>query len=92
MRSERRDIRLARAGRYHHRDGIAGHDAQENEHDDRDAGERGERHQETPEDRQRDHRCVTTCPIALRAGAARAGGAVTVIRGRAQAAGDTSVG
>ena len=60
MRPERRDVRLACARRDHHRYGIAGHDPKENEHDDRDACERGERHQETPEDRQRDHRPVVT--------------------------------
>ena len=62
MRPERGDVRLARAWRYHHRDGIAGHDPEENENDDRDACERHERHQETPEDRKRDHRFVTPSP------------------------------
>ena len=42
--------------------GIAGHDPEENEDDDRDARERDERHQETPEDRKRDHRFVTPSP------------------------------
>ena len=59
MRSEGRDVRLACARRDHHRHGFAGHDPQEDEHDNCDARERNERHKETPQDRKRDHRFVT---------------------------------
>ncbi len=92
MRSERRDIRLARARRNHHRYGIAGHDPKQNEHDDRDPSERGERHKETPEDRKRDHRFVTISPIARQARGAARGRLGCDDRMRAQVAGDTSVG
>ena len=88
MRSERRDVRLACARRDHHRDGIAGHDPQENEHDDRDARERGERHQKTPEDRKRDHRFVTTSPNRGHGRPAPR----PIARPAAQVAGETSVG
>ena len=44
VRLERRDVGRARARRDHHRDRIAGHDAQQNEDDDRHARKRDKRH------------------------------------------------
>jgi len=87
MRPERRDVRLACARRDHHRDGIAGHDSQKKEHDDRDPCERSDRHQKTPEGRKRYHRFVTTSP---RRGSGRPGRADRCLA--AQVAGETSVG
>ena len=87
MRPERRDVRLACARRNHHRYGIARHDAKENEHDDRNASERNKRHQETPENRKRDHRFVMAAPKR-----ARGDRAARDRPSAAQVAGDTSVG
>ena len=67
--------------------GFAGHDPQENEHDNRNATEHNERRQETPENRQRDHRFVTT--LLKRPEGDRAEGDRHLA---AQVAGDTSVG
>ena len=92
MRSQRHDVRIACAGGYHHRYGITGHDSKENENDDRDAGERGERHKEAPEDRQRDHRFVTISQFAPQTRGAASGRLGCDDRMRAQVAGDTSVG
>ena len=47
MRAQRCDIRGRSAGRDHHGDRIAGNDAQENEDDDRDAGQRDGGHGQT---------------------------------------------
>ena len=44
MRLQGRDVSLGRARRDHHGNGIAGHDAQQNEHHDRHAGECQQRH------------------------------------------------
>ena len=57
-------------GRYHHCHRVAGHDAEENEHDDRDPRERGEPQKKTPQDRESDHRLVinlTHSPIGAAA-------------------------
>ena len=92
MRPERRDVRLACARRNHHRNGIAGHDPQENEYDDGDASERNERHQKTPEDRKRDHRFVTAFTQSRRRREPPTWARRRDDRMRAQVAGDTSVG
>ena len=94
MRPERRDVRLACARRNHHRYGIAGHDPQENEHDDGDASERNERHQKTPEDRKRDHRFVTAFTQSRRRREAppHVGASAAMIVCALRSAGDTSVG
>ena len=86
MRPERGDVRRACARRDHHRYGIPRYDPKKNENNDRDASERNQRHQETPQDRKRDHRFVMASPN-------RAEGDRACSRHpAAQAAGDTSVG
>ena len=88
---QRRDLRLACARRDHHRYGIAGHDPEKNENDNRDSRKGHERHKKTSEDRKRDHRFVMASPIERKGEAphARLG---CDDRMRAQVAGDTSVG
>ena len=73
--------------------GIAGHDAQQNEHDDRDADQRDERHPgDAGGSASSDHRSVMRLDPAAWPRARRRAAARLAVDARFQAAGDTSVG